>query len=159
MMATLRTLVWYTVVGVVFLVLYYFVTSYALVIVDAGFTYMQPALKSGAIEAIDRRASTVRSLARDDVIAYQVYKDDRIARQFGRVLALPGATVSVRDGRVEVEGNAVATAPEGLSMLGLGLIVPRDTVFVMFDTVGPPNIPLSHRLVRYRDILGRILWK
>ena len=159
MMATLRTLVWYAVVVVVFLVLYHFVTSYGLVIVDARFTYMKPALKPGAIEVIDRRASMVRSLARDDVIAYQLYKDDRVVRQFGRVLALPGSTVSVRDGRLVVEGNPAAAAPEGLSMLGLGLIVPRDTVFVMFDTLGPPNIPLSHRLVRYRDILGRILWK
>jgi hypothetical protein len=156
-MAYLRTIIWYAILLVMLLVLYHVGTSYRIAVVEEHFTYMQPTIDPKGIYLIDRRDSTRFSLSSDDIIAYRVVQDEEIRRTFGRVLARPGSTVSVRGERVVVDGRGVADFRGRETTLRTGLIVPRDTVFVIFDSDRAPDLPLSKRLVPYRDIIGRVM--
>ncbi len=159
MFEKIRSLIWYTVLLVLFLVVYHIGTSYTVAIVAEGFSYMEPTLKAKGTYVLDRRQSTVRSLQKDDLIAFEVMDRGRLKRTFARVLASPGKTVSVREGRLLVDGNDVAEAPRRIATLDTGLIVPRDTVFIGFDSSRAPDLPLAKRLVAYRAVLGRVRGK
>jgi len=159
MFEKIRSLIWYTVLLVLFLVVYHIGTSYTVTIVAEGFSYMEPTLKAKGTYVLDRRQSTVRSLQKDDLIAFEVMDRGRLKRTFARVLASPGKTVSVREDRLLVDGNDVAEAPRHIATLHTGLIVPRDTVFIGFDSSRAPDLPLAKRLVAYRAIFGRVTGK
>ncbi len=159
MMQKLQTLICYAIVLVVLVVLYYIATSFAVAIVDEKFTRMEPTLESGGTYFLDRRSSTVTSLSRDDLIAYKIMHKQKTKRMFGRVLALPGATVRVSDKKLLVNGDETANAPRSISTLKTGLLVPRDTVLVGFDSQKRGRISLSQRLVPYRSIIGRVIGK
>ena len=159
MMERLRELIWYTVLLVVVLVAYHLGTSYTVALVAGGYRSMQPTLDSGEVCFLDRRRATVTSLEKDDVIAYRIVRAEKFEQTFGRVIAAPGATVSVRDDRLLVDGADVARAPKRLPVLSTGLIVPRATVFIVLDSAGAGGLPLADRLVPYRDILGRVMGK
>lgn len=156
MMDKIRTLILYTVALVLLLVVYHVATSFTFVVVDEGYRYMEPAVEQREVKLVDKRRSTILSLAPDDVIVYTVLYRDRVMRMFGRVAALPGATVSVRNKRLLVEGKDAATAPKQLDLLRTGLMVPRETVFVTFDSSRGRRIPISQRMVPYRNIIGRM---
>ena len=155
MIAKLQTLIWYAICIVVLLVLYHVATSYTLVVIDEGYRYMEPTLKPQSTHFLDKSRSGVLSLGRDDLVAYRICDGRKTQRMFGRVLALPGTTVSVRNGDLLVEGAKTGRAPRALGVLKTGLLVPRDTVFVSFDSSKGDVVPVSQRLVPYRSIIGR----
>jgi len=156
MVERLRSLVWYAFLLALFMVLYHVGSSYTLVVVDDDLTYMQPTLRGGAIHLLNRRRAAVKSLEPDDLIVFRVLGANKeLNRMFGRVLAVPKMTVSVREGRLLVNGDDAAALPPELSLVG-GVIVPRDTVFVVFDASSAPRLSLARRLVPYRNIIGRL---
>jgi hypothetical protein len=155
MMHRIQTLIFYTAALVLLLVVYHFATSFGFAVVDEGYRYMEPTVGQRETLLLDKRRSTVVSLERGDLIAYTSVYRDRTMRMFARVAALPGMTISVRDQRLLVEGDDVAPAPRELNLLQTGLMVPRDSVFVIFDSPLGKRIPVPQRLVPYRNILGR----
>ncbi|MFW6158415.1 MAG: signal peptidase I [Planctomycetota bacterium] len=158
MIERLQILIWYALVLILFLVIYAVTTSFNVAIVDAEFRGMEPTIEGGSIQVVDRRHSTIRSLERDDVVCFRVHKRDKTKKLFGRVLATSGSTVSYREKRLVVDGQEVADAPDELAVLQTGLIIPRDTVFAVFDSTRG-GLPLADRLVRYADVVGRVMWK
>ena len=145
---------------VLVLVVYYLATSFAVVVVDEDATYMRPTLEPGGMRLLDRRRSRLLDLAADDIIVYRaVDSEHRTTRRFGRIAAGPGATVSVREQDLLVNGSRVTRAPSGLETLSTGLIVPRNSVFIVLDGSGAPALPLRERLVPRRNIIGRMMVK
>jgi len=158
MMEKLRTLVWYSVLLVIILVLYRIASTYTVAIVDEDCTLMEPSLAAKSICFLNRRRPVVESLAPNDLIAFEFYDGRRLQRVFGRVMATPGMTVSGRNGRLLVDGAEAGSLPPELGILETGLIVPRSTVFVGFDAKDA-DFALANRLVPYRKILGRVVGK
>jgi signal peptidase I len=159
MMGRLRNLIWYAFLLVLFLVLYHVGTSFTIALVADDLSYMEPTLEGGDTCFLDRRRSTRMSLAGGDIVCFNIVDDEGPQKTFGRVIALPGMTISVRDGRLLVDGENVGTAPDERRVLATGLIVPRNTVYVGFDSIKRGRIPLAKRLVPYRDIIGRVMGK
>ena len=158
MMDRLRTLIWYAALVAVILVLHYVAKTYTVVVVDEEYRFMEPTMGPRNTCFLDRSRSAVESLRADDLIVFQSYDGRKTRRMFGRVLAGPGATVASRSGRILVGGSESADLPPELTSLDTGLIVPRDTVFVTFDSPRA-SLPLAKRLVAYRNIIGRIIGK
>ncbi len=158
MLERLQIWLWYALLLGLFLSAYAVTTNFSLTLVDSDFRLMRPTIDGGNVQVLDRRRSAIRSLERDDVICFQVRERDDTERIFGRVLATPRSTVSYRDRRLVVDGHDVADAPDELAVLQTNLVVPRDTVFVVFDSPSG-EFPLSQRLVRKADIIGRVMWK
>ncbi len=158
-MAHLRTIIWYTLVLILVIVLYSVGRNYTAVIVEGEFKAMQPTVDSGGLYFVHRTHSTGAGLSRDAIIVYKTLERDKVKRGFARVLATPGATISARKGRLLVDGQDVAPAPPDAATLETGLIVPRDMVFIGFDASNPPLLPLSKLLVPYRNIIGRVIGK
>ncbi len=158
MLARLQIWLWYAFLLGLFLIVYAVTTNFSVTLVDSDFRLMRPTIDGGTVQIMDRRRSTIRSLERDDVICFQIREQDSTERIFGRVLATPRSTVSYRDQRLVVDGHDVADAPNELELLQTNIVVPRDTVFVVFDSPSG-RFPLSRRLVRQADIVGRVMWK
>lgn len=158
-MALLRTIIWYTIVIIVLIVVYSIGSSYTAVIVEEEFKAMQPTVDSGGLYFVDRRSSTIKSMPRDAIIVYKTLERDKVKRGVARVLAAPGSTVSTRKGRLVVDGQDVAPAPPEIATLDTGMIVPRGMVFIGFDASNPPALPLSKLLVPHRNIIGRVMGK
>jgi hypothetical protein len=162
MMEKIRELIWYAAVLVLFIVLYNVASRYRLAIVDQHFNMMAPAIKSGGFYGLDCGEDARRAPAPDSIIAFSVVDERDSAktkRVFGRVVAIPGTTVTALNDRVLVDGTEVANAASELAVLRTGLLVPRNTVLVVFDAegTGRHGLPLSRRLVPFRDIIGRVM--
>jgi len=160
MMERIRTLIWYGAVILLIIICYHLASSYAVALVDEKFIAMKPTLQPNGICFLNRKPAVMSSLATDDVIAFEVFDGREQVRLFGRVIAASGQMVSIRGGRLLVDGNDTAKAPPGLEALETGsLIVPRETVFVVFDAANAMPLPLSKRLVPFRSIIGRVINK
>ena len=159
MLMRVQTLIFYAVIMVLLIAAYHVATGFAFAIVEDGFRFMEPTVDPRETVLLDKRSSTIRSLQPDDVIAYSAIQSGKTVRMFGRVAAIQGMTVTVRDGRLLVEGSDRAYAPRVLALLKTGLMVPRETVFVIFDSRTGRKVSLSQRLVPYRSILGRAVSK
>lgn len=157
MMARIQTLIFYAAAMALLLVAYHIATSFGFAIVDEGYRYMEPTLQARETVMLDKRRSTVTNLNTDDLIAYRAVYRGKVMRMFGRVVALPGMTVSFRKQRLLVEGGDVAPAPKELDVLSTGLTVPRETVFIVFDSLLGQRVALSQRLVPYRNVIGRAI--
>ena len=159
MFDAIRTLIWYSVLLVLLLVVYNLGTSYTVAVVDKHFHEMAPTIEAGSTLLLDRSRSALRSIDVDDVIAYKAHGRDKIETHFGRVLATPGNNVSLRGNRLLVDGREVADAASGMSVLETGLIVPSEMVFVVFDASRARAAPVAERLIPYRNIIGRVTSK
>ncbi|MFH1731156.1 MAG: S26 family signal peptidase [Planctomycetota bacterium] len=159
MMARIQSLIFYAAAMALLLLAYHVATSFAFAIVDEGYRYMEPALQARETLLLDTRRSTITELKTDDLIAYRTIYRSKPMRMFGRVAALPGMTISVRKERLIVEGADVAPAGKDLDVLRTGLMVPRETVFVVFDSPLGQRVSLPQRLVPYRNIIGRMAGK
>ncbi len=154
-----RTLINYSVVFIILFVIYHFATGFTLVIVDEGYTQMEPTLEEQSTFFMDRRESQMSSLTTDALIVFKVNAEGQEKRMFGRVLATPGMTVSVQGGQLLVDGKQAASTPSSVQVLETGLIVPREMVFIGFDSPRAGNLSLAQRLVPCRNIIGRIMGK
>jgi signal peptidase I len=157
MMARIQTLIFYAACIVLLLVVYHFATSFAFAIVDEGYRYMEPKISSRETVLVDKRRGTVRELAPDDVIVYETVYRKKSMRMFGRVVATSGMTLTVRKNRLMVEGSDAAPAPKVFSLLKTGVMVPRETVFVIFDSPDGDRVSISQRVVPFRNIIGRVI--
>lgn len=157
MMARIQSLIFYAAAMALLLVAYHVATSFAFAVVDEGYRYMEPTVQARETLLLDTRRSTVTELKTDDLIAYRTIYRSKAMRMFGRVAALPGMTISVRNKRLLVEGTEVSPVGKGLDVLRTGLMVPRETVFVVFDSPLGQRVSLSQRLIPYRNIIGRMV--
>ena len=157
MMARIQTLIFYAACIVLLLVVYHFATSFAFAIVEEGYHLMEPEIDARETLLIDKRRSTVRELSPDDLVVYRTTYRNRTMRMFGRVVATPGMTLTVRNKRLMVEGSDAAPAPRDFSLLNTGVMVPRETVFVIFDSRDGDRVPISQRIVPFRNIIGRVI--
>jgi hypothetical protein len=165
MMERIRELIWYATVLVLFVVLYNVASRYRMAVVDQNFKLMVPVIEPGDFHAIDCGDRARNQPMPDDIIAFRSpnRRDPaQMDRMFGRVAAVPGSTVTVREGRLLVDGTEVADAPPELEVLATGMVVPRRMVLVVFDADqggGRRRVftPLTKRLVPFRDIIGRVM--
>lgn len=157
MMARIQSLIFYAAAMALLLVAYHVATSFAFAVVDEGYRYMEPTVQARETLLLDTRRSTVTELKTDDLIAYRTIYRSKAMRMFGRVAALPGMTISVHKKRLLVEGTDVSPVGKGLAVLRTGLMVPRETVFVVFDSPLGQRVSLSQRLIPYRNIIGRMV--
>ena len=160
MMERIRTLIWYGVVILLIIICYHVASSYAVALVDEKFIAMKPTIQPNGVCFLNRKPAGISSLATDDVVAFNAFNGREEVRLFARVLAASGQMVSIRGGRLLVDGNDTAGAPHGLEALETGsMIVPRETVFVVFDAANAMPLSLSKRLVPFRNIIGRVMNK
>ncbi len=157
MMARIQTLIFYALMIALLVILYHVVASFGFVIVGDSYRNMETAIKAKETLLIDQRSGLVELLKVHDIIAYSVTVRGKRTQMFGRVIALPGSTVSVRERRLLVEGTDVAPASKELKLLETGLMVPRNTVFVTFDSPHGASVPITQRLVPFRKIIGRVI--
>jgi len=157
MMARIQSLIFYAAAMAILLVAYHVATSFAFAIVDEGYRYMEPTVQARETLVLDTRRGTVTDLKTDDLIAYRTVYRSKAMRMFGRVAALPGMTISVRKKKLLVEGTEVSPVGKDLDVLRTGLMVPRETVFVVFDSPLGQRVSLPQRLVPYRNIIGRVI--
>ena len=159
MMARIRTLIWYTLLFLVLCVAYYLTKNYALAVVNEKYKYMEPTIKPRDLRVLRRSRATVEKLRRDDLIAYRAVYRSKEQRMFGRVLAVPGHVLTYRGGRLYANETDVGALPAPLgNLIGTdGLIVPRDTVFVSFDSSKADHVSISQRLIPLNNIVGRVV--
>jgi len=159
MVERIRTLIWYGCILAILFGAYYVWRSYALAVVDEGFTYMAPTLEERNVIWLDRRPGTIASIKPNDVVAFTVVDKGLVKRMFGRVLATSGMTLTVRDNKLVIEGGETAEIPKGVTTLATGLLMPRETALIAFDSPKAPPVPLSKRVVSYQSIIGRVMGK
>ena len=161
MMERIRTVIWYTALFLVLYGAYLLAGNYTLAVVDENYKYMEPTIKARDLCLLRRSRATVKKLKREDLIAYHVLYRSEEKRMFGRVLGVARDVLTLRDGHLCVNGLDVGLAPESVSgVIGSdGLIIPRDTVFVSFDSSKAESIPLSQRLISFNSIYGRVVRK
>lgn len=97
-------------------------------------TSMEPSLVDGERLIVDKMSYRVGAPARGDVVVFR-FPADRRERFIKRVIGLPGETVSIRDGKVLVNGRALTEAYLADATFGeYGPVrVPRGRLFVLGD--------------------------
>lgn len=159
-MEKIKSLIWYATIMLLMIGLYYVGRTYSIGMIE-DFRLMEPVIKPNSMILIKKGTSVIRNLKRDDIIVYWRTLDGKTSMRIaGRIAALPGQiiTVNLKEKRVYVDGVSIANAPAGIEVLETGIIIPRDTAFVMFDS--PPQIeqrvgPHAY-FVRFSDIEGRV---
>lgn len=157
MMEHIRSVIWYTTLVAVLLVLHHIVTTYRVAVVPTEFTQMEPAIKAGSMCIYKCGKSITNDIERNDIVAFEVEGDAKFQRYFGRVIALPGTEVVIRDSRYTADSGDLGPAPKDLSLLATGFIIPKDTILIGFDT--ETDFSLTKRLVPFRNVIGRVIRK
>lgn len=153
----IKTAIWYAIVLTVMFAVYYVGSTYTLLIVDDDFVWMEPIIEPKSTHFVMRGDEVIKQLKTNDIVAYWAVRDNQIKRMLGRVLAAPGETISARNNKLLVNGLEAGELPDGMQLVETGIIVPRECVFVIFDSPRARNLALDKHLVPYRDIYGRLM--
>lgn len=117
---------------------------------------MEPALRPGAL-VLTRALGPGMPLRRGDVV---VADSDELGRRVvKRILGLPGEQISIRDGRVRVDGRPIAEPYASVSVYRGDFSVPQGRFFLLGDNRDVSSDSRSWRtpcLPRNR-IVGRLL--
>jgi len=172
----ISSIVFYLGLGGVTLVLLRIGSQYGCEQVPTAFTRMEPKLGRGDNIVVNKWARLPEELEYEDIIMYRRPSWKRAAwdYEFGRVLGKPGDQVALRpdprDGKVKLyraerrEGKLDPEQqvtehylnPRDRPAPFSAFIVPRNTVFVLFDSRAGRE-PLRDFLVPVRSIVGRVL--
>lgn len=117
---------------------------------------MEPSLHEGQLLILEKISYRFHPPRRGEVVVFRLSAEPT-SHLIKRVIALPGETIEVRDGRVYIDGALLhepyATAPTYPSMRPRR--IPPDSIFVMGDNRGLSNDSRSFGPVAYSDIIGR----
>jgi hypothetical protein len=153
----IQQFLWYVFLIALALVVIYVGRSYSIAIVDEGFRFMEPTLEPRSTHILVRTDEAVRTPEVDDIIAFRIKRGSREERWFARVAAIPGMTIATQGDELLVDRRTIGARPSRMADLEHGLIVPRDTVFIVLDAKKEPRqFTLAKRLVPTRNILGRL---
>lgn len=125
--------------------------------VPESYEQMKPAVKAGDSLFISRDAQTLRDVPVGMVIVYRLLgaQQDNV---IGRVVAHPGQVVAAGGGAYHVDGQKLSTRAKPKSVGEFdGLIVPRDCVFIGFDSGSRAR--LNTCIVPLRNIIGKVTKK
>ncbi|HUT34050.1 MAG TPA: signal peptidase I [Planctomycetota bacterium] len=145
-------------------------TKYGIEKVPQDFTRMQPRLERGGHLFVNKRARDPETLDYGDIIMYRrpLWKRASYEYEFARVVGKPGDVVELTGSKLyrseRREGKLEAKQPVSESYLNprdrpgdfSPLIVPRNTVLVLFDSRDHRE-PLRDFLVPARAIHGRVV--
>ncbi len=130
-------IVWIFQIGIVCLLAFVFVYYFgqrASVIGDS----MNPELKNGNITLISRAAYSMGKPKRGDVVAFKPNGNENSHYYMKRIVGLPGETIEVVDGKIEVNGRAIkeryeTTEIEELGLLAESVKLKKNEYFVLGD--------------------------
>lgn len=139
--------------------------------VDEEFRAMEPALARSHFKWINKRARTIDRIRYDDLIMFlrPQWKSAPYDYEFGRVIGRPGDVLKMTRGKIvrRARGDGTLGEPEPLSEPYVRreyqrckdfseFIVPRNTLFVMFDDRGR-RPQLRSLLVPLHAIYGKVI--
>jgi signal peptidase I len=121
-------------------------------------TSMEPSLVDGERLIVSKLSYHLGQPARGDVVVFR-FPGDRHQRFIKRVVGLPGETVSIRDGKVLVDGRPLAEAYLADATFGeYGPVrVPRGRLFLLGDNRANSRDSRYPEvgLVAYADLVGK----
>lgn len=128
---------------------------------------MVPTLKVGDRVLVNKLSYRTGDIDRGDVVVFSRPGgpgSDGIEDLIKRVVALPGETVEGREGRVHIDGEALAEPylPDGVATSTFPpYVVPEDHVWVMGDNRGASDDSRRFKGVPTGDVVGRafvVIW-
>lgn len=140
------------------------VQSYTLYTFPADGTNMAPLYARGARVLVHVGFRTPEKLHRGDCVLIEVQEQGRAVRMVSRVVALPGETVSVTDGKLSIDGKpfieeylptAIVEKPRGSKE---EVTVPEDGLYVLNDARNSPVMDSrDFGPVRSRQVIGKVI--
>lgn len=117
---------------------------------------MEPNLHEGELLILEKISYRFRPPQRGEIVVFRLSAEPT-SHLIKRVIALPGETIEIRDGRVYIDGDLLdepyASPTTYPSMRPLR--VPPESIFVLGDNRGLSNDSRSFGPVAYTDIMGR----
>jgi len=132
-------------------------TKFGCARVPEDYKRMQPTVTAGERLFIRRDAQTLDDVPVGTVIVYRMLGSQQ-SNVIGRVVAHPGQVVATTEGAYYVDGRKLGTRANPKSVGEFDdLIVPRDCVFIGFDSGAPAR--LNACIVPLHNIIGKITRK
>ncbi|MBQ9984504.1 MAG: signal peptidase I [Lachnospiraceae bacterium] len=99
---------------------------------------MEPALSNQDVVLIDKRAYTFKDPERYDIIAFKLKEDTESYFNIKRIIALPGETIQIKNGRIFINGEVLNDMPFEDLIMTEGLAIDEvtlgeDEYFLMGD--------------------------
>ena len=127
---------------------------------------MEPGLAAGQEVLVDRLVYRVRGIRRGDVIAFYSGGNVEAHPYLKRVVALPGETIELRDGRIYINGESEPEAEnydkiEYAGMLEKPMTLAEDEFFVLGDNRNNSEDSRSSGIgtVSSSMVIGRVWYK
>lgn len=126
--------------------------------------YMAPTIREGDILLVDRRIYARQKPERGDLVQYQfrpsTYAGGRYSEYTGRIIGLPGETVSYKEGTFLINGETVKKELYPLTSMGdistMDVKVPPDNYYIFMPYRGEGIYATTIRCIGRENILGRI---
>lgn len=161
MQRLIGSLVSFSMVAGVLVVIIYFGHKYGLHKVPDEFNLMIPTLPKGKVFWINRNRRDIAELERNDIIYFRKPNEERIPYHIARVIALPGDKVRIEKGKVYVNERAVPGIGGQAGRLDplTEIIVPLNHIFILYDNRKYGRPKLAELLIHERLIRGTVIGK
>ena len=127
---------------------------------------MAPTIEAGDTVLINRLAFRTRKIRRGELIAYRNGDKLDSSIHVKRVIGLPGETVTIRDGLIQINGTTYMEAQEfpsinNAGMAGSGVTLGSNVYFVLGDNRNNSEDSRYADVgnIRSKDVVGRIWYR
>ena len=127
---------------------------------------MAPTIEAGDTVLINRLAFRTRKIRRGELIAYRNGDKLDSSIHVKRVIGLPGETVTIRDGLIQINGTTYMEAQEfppinNAGMAGSGVTLGSNEYFVLGDNRNNSEDSRYADVgnIRSKDVVGRIWYR
>lgn len=127
---------------------------------------MSPALNDRDVLLLDKRAYTVKSPKRYDIIAFKLKEESDAYFNIKRIIGLPGETVQIMNGRVFINGDVLTDLPFESLIMTEGLAYDQFTLgdgeyFVLGDNCNNSEDSRYVNIgnISQKEISGKIFYR
>ena len=129
---------WFIVILVAMIAGYAFVTFFFQTVNIVG-PSMSPTLKDGQVVVVNKIKYKLKDIERYDIVVYKKVESESYY-DVKRVVALPGETVRIENGKVYIDGNMLSDCPIETSIMNAGIaandiVLDDNEYFVLGDNV------------------------
>ena len=129
---------WFLVVLIAMIAGYAFVTFFFQTVNIVG-PSMSPTLKDGQVAVVNKIKYKVKDIERYDIVVYKKVESDSYY-DVKRIIALPGETVKIENGKVYINGSMLNDSPIETSIMNAGIaskdiLLDDNEYFVLGDNV------------------------